>query len=66
MGCLGNLTIKWSYNLQHKLLNEKRKMKRALRFAPDKLGRDADSSMKVGYMTRITLQKPDFVNSNEV
>ena len=41
-------------------------MKRALRFAPDKLGRDADSSMKVGYMTRITLQKPDFVNSNEV
>ena len=25
MGCLGNLTIKWSYNLQHKLLNEKPK-----------------------------------------
>ena len=36
------------------------------RFALDKLARDVDSSTKVDYMMKITLQKPDFVNSNEV
>jgi hypothetical protein len=30
------------------------------------VARKADSSTNAGYMTKITPQKPDFVNSNEV
>ncbi len=40
-------------------------MNGVLRSALDKLARDVDSSTKARQMTKISLQKPDFVNSNE-
>jgi len=54
----GNLIFTIDHPQLTKLLNEEQEDKRSV-------AKDVDSSTKAGCMTKITFQKPNFVNINE-
>ena len=67
MKCLRNLTIKWSYKFHRNCSMKNRKMNTSLRSVQAvRRNKCFIVVTKADHMIKITLQKPDFVNINEV